>query len=146
MDLIDEPPKFEINDDKWSIYSRNTALAPQYAGKNAKIINSTVTQGCMVYGSVKHSVIFSNVEIGENTKITDSVVMPDVKIGKNVTINKAVIGTGAVIEDGAVIGVSEDADSKYISGMCTNGLVLIESGAIISAGMDIPKGSMVEKS
>ena len=144
MDLIDTPPKFEINDNKWSIYSRNTALAPQYTGRNAKIINSTVTQGCMVYGEVTHSVIFSNVEIGEGTKVTDSVIMPDVKIGRNVIINKAVIGTGAVIEDGAVVGVNEDPDSKLISGMCAQGIVLIESGAVIENGADIPKGSMVE--
>lgn len=144
MDLIDTPPKFEINDNEWSIYSRNTALAPQYVGKNAKIKNSTVTQGCVVYGEIEHSVIFSNVQIGEGTKVTDSVVMPDVKIGNNVKINKAVIGSGAVIEDGAVIGLNEDETSKYISGMCTGGLVLIEGGVTISAAQDIPKGSMVE--
>ncbi|MBO5059559.1 MAG: glucose-1-phosphate adenylyltransferase [Clostridia bacterium] len=144
MDLIDAPPKFEIYDDSWSIYSRNTALAPQYVGKNAKITESTVTQGCMIYGEVSHSVVFSNVQIGENSKISDSVIMPDVKIGKNVVINKAVIGSGAIIEDNAILGVNEDEKSKYISGMCTNGIVLIEGGATIPAGEDIPKGSMVE--
>lgn len=144
MDLIDVPPKFEIYDNSWSIYSRNTALAPQYVGKNAKISGSTVTQGCMIYGDISHSVIFSNVQVGEESKISDSVIMPDVKIGKNVIINKAVIGSGAVIEDGAVIGKTEDKDSKYISGMCTGGIVLIEGGATVSAGADIPKGSMVE--
>ncbi len=144
MDLIDSPPKFDITEGGWSIYSRNTALAPQYVGKNAKIKNSSVTQGCVVYGEIDHSIIFSNVQVGENSKILDSVVMPDVKIGNDVTINKAVIGAGAVIEDGAVIGMNEDNNSKYISGMCTGGLVLIEGGATIKKGTDIPKGSMVE--
>lgn len=144
MDLIDNPPKFDIHDNSWSIYSRNAALAPQYSGKNASIKNSSVTQGCMIYGSVEHSVIFSNVEIGEGAHIVDSVVMPGVKIGKNAYINKAVIGPGAVIEDCAVIGKNEDKNGKYISDMCTHGLVLIESGKVIPAGNDIPKGSMVE--
>lgn len=144
MDLIDNPPKFEIHDTAWSIYSRNTALAPQYSGVNAKIKNSSVTQGCMIYATIEHSVIFSNVEVGEGSVITDSVVMPGVKIGKNVIIEKAVIGPGAVIEDGAVIGKNEDENGKYISGMCTHGLVLIEGGKVISAGEDIPKCSMVE--
>ncbi len=143
MDLIDKPPKFELND-SWNIYSRNTALAPEYAGKNAKITGSTITQGCMIYGTVEHSVIFTNVEVGEGSVVSGSVVMPDVKIGNNVTIKNAVIGQGAVIGDGAVIGVNEDETSKYISGMCTNGLVLIEGGAAIEAGGDIPQGSMVE--
>jgi glucose-1-phosphate adenylyltransferase len=33
--------------------------------------------------------------------------MPNVKIGNNVTIEKAIIGSGTVIEDGAVIRDSE---------------------------------------
>ena len=144
MDLLDSPPNFEISNQSWNIYSRNTALAPQYVGKNAKISNSTVSQGCTICGKVNHSVVFSNVEIGEGSKISDCVIMPDVKIGKNVTARKTLIGAGAVIEDGAVLGVNDDPESEYISGMCTNGLVLIEGGVTVLKNSDIPKGSMVE--
>lgn len=144
MDLLDSPPNFEISNKSWNIYSRNTALAPQYVGKNAKISNSTVSQGCTICGKVTHSVIFSNVEIGEGSKISDCVIMPDVKIGKNVIAKKTLIGAGAVIEDGAVLGVNEDGESEYISGMCTHGLVLIEGGVTVEKNADIPKGSMVE--
>ena len=144
MDLIDNPPKYDIYDDTWSIYSRNSALAPQYVGDNAKIFESSVAQGCSVYGNVSHSVIFSGVSIGDGTEIFDSVIMPDVKIGNNVKITKAVIGQGAVIEDGAVIGETTDDASPYISSMCTDGLVLIEGGATVKEKADIPKCSMVE--
>ena len=143
MELIDTPPKFDIYD-SWSIYSRNTALAPQYVGENAKIIESSVAQGSSVLGKINHSVVFSGVHIGEDTEISDSVIMPDVKIGNNVKITKAVIGQGAVIEDGAIIGETTDENSPYISSMCTDGLVLIEGGATVSENADIPKGSMVE--
>ena len=144
MDLLDSPPVFEVSNKQWNIYSRNTALAPQYVGKNARIKNSTVSQGCMIYGNVTHSVIFSNVEIGEGSDVKDCVIMPDVKIGKNVKLKNTVIGVGAVLKDGVSAGISEDAQSKYISGMCTNGLVLIEGGAVIAENTDIPKGSMLE--
>jgi len=144
MDLLDSPPNFEISNQSWNIYSRNTALAPQYVGKNAKISNSTVSQGCTICGNVTHSVVFSNVEIGEGSKISDCVIMPDVKIGKNVIAKNTLIGAGAVIEDGAVLGVNEDEKSEYISGMCTHGLVLIEGGVTVAENADIPKGSMVE--
>ncbi|MBQ7985678.1 MAG: glucose-1-phosphate adenylyltransferase [Clostridia bacterium] len=144
MDLIEDPPKFDIYDDTWSIYSRNTALAPQYVGDNAKIIDSSVAQGCRVHGKISRSVVFSGVFVGDGSEVSDSVIMPDVKIGKNVKITKAVIGQGAVIEDGAVIGETTDDSSPYISSMCTDGLVLIEGGATVSGGADIPKCSMVE--
>ena len=144
MDLVDQPPKFDLNDRSWSIYSRNMALAPHYVGQNAKITNSTVTEGCFIDGEIKHSVIFGGVELGEGSVVSDSVIMPGAKIGKNVVIEKAVIGADAVIGDGAKGGVNSSDDNKYASKLCTNDLVLIESGAEVGVEEDICKGSMVE--
>lgn len=144
MDLVDQPPKFDLNDRSWSIYSRNMALAPHYVGQNAKITNSTVTEGCFIDGEIKHSVIFGGVELGEGSVVSDSVIMPGAKIGKNVVIEKAVIGADAVIDDGAKVGVNSSDDNKYASKLCTNDLVLIESGAEVGVEEDICKGSMVE--
>ena len=144
MDLVDQPPKFDLNDRSWSIYSRNMALAPHYVGQNAKITNSTVTEGSFIDGEIKHSVIFGGVELGEGSVVSDSVIMPGAKIGKNVVIEKAVIGADAVIGDGAKVGVNSSDDNKYASKLCTNDLVLIESGAEVGVEEDICKGSMVE--
>lgn len=144
MDLVDQPPKFDLNDRSWSIYSRNMALAPHYVGQNAKITNSTVTEGCFIDGEIKHSVIFGGVELGEGSVVSDSVIMQGAKIGKNVVIEKAVIGADAVIGDGAKVGVNSSDDNKYASKLCTNDLVLIESGAEVGVEEDICKGSMVE--
>ena len=144
MDLVDQPPKFDLNDRSWSIYSRNMALAPHYVGQNAKITNSTVTEGCFIDGEIKHSVIFGGVELGEGSVVSDSVIMPGAKIGKNVVIEKAVIGADAVIGDGAKVGVNSSNDNKYASKLCTNDLVLIESGTEVGVEEDICKGSMVE--
>lgn len=145
MDLIDTPPKFDLDDRNWIIYSRASAMAPHYAGKNAVIRNSAVTEGCSVEGSVEHSVIFEGVAIGEGSEVCDSVVMSGVKIGKNVRIKNAVIGSGAVIGDGADIGLEDSADNGAASAMCTHGLVLIEGGAEISGGEKIYRGSMIER-
>ena len=127
MDLVDQPPKFDLNDRSWSIYSRNMALAPHYVGQNAKITNSTVTEGCFIDGEIKHSVIFGGVELGEGSVVSDSVIMPGAKIGKNVVIEKAVIGADAVIGDGAKVGVNSSDDNKYASKLCTNDLVCLPS-------------------
>lgn len=144
MDLIGEEPKFELADKSWPIYSRTPARPPQFVGENAKISQSTVTEGCEIYGTIEHSVLFGDVTVGEGSTVIDSVIFPGTKIGKNVRIEKAVVGQNAVICDGAGIGISEEENNKYESKMCTGGLVLIEGGAEIKANGVIPKGSMVE--
>ena len=144
MDLIDSPPKFSLNDRSWIIYSRNHAFTPHYVGNNAKISNSTVTEGSFIDGEINHSVIFGAVDVGEGSKITDSVVMPGAKIGKNCVIEKAVIGEGAKIGDNVRIGVEEDPQSKYISKYCSGGIVLVEGGAEVKDSENIVKNSMIE--
>ncbi len=144
MDLVDEPPKFELYDKHWLIYSRNPAFAPHYIANGAKVTRSTVTEGCSIHGTIDHSVIFEGVSVGEGSTVIDSVIFPGAVIGKNVKIEKSVIGQGAVINDGAEIGTVEDSNNKYASAMCTQGIVLIEGGAEVKAGEIVPKGSMVE--
>lgn len=145
MDLLDDEPKFEINDKLWNIYSRNFALAPQYVGKNAKIINSTVTEGCVIGGEVEHSIISSGVSVGEGSVIRNSVIMPGAVVGSNTIIEKCVVGSGAKIGNGVVIGKEESEENPYESNMCTHGIVLVEGGAEIADGSEIYKGSMVER-
>ena len=145
MDLIDNPPKFDLGDRKWVIYSRNYALMPHFVGENAKITQSTITEGCDIDGEVDHSVIFSGVKVGKNAVIKDSVVMPGAVIGDGAVVEKTVIGAESVIGDGATVGVSEACDSNpYKSDYCTNGIVLVEGGAKVAVGANIPKESMVQ--
>ena len=144
MDLLGDKPAFDIDDRFWRIYSRNFALAPHYVGKNAKITNSTVTEGCIIDGTVEHSIISSGVSIGSGSVIRDSVIMPGASVGCNTVIEKCVIGSGAKIGSGAVIGREESEENPYKSAMCTHGIVLVESGAQVDNNAVIFKGSMVE--
>ena len=65
MDLLETPPKFDMTDRHWNIYSRNMPLAPHYAGKSSKIVNSTVSEGCVIDGEVNNSVISGNVVVAK---------------------------------------------------------------------------------
>lgn len=145
MDLIDDEPKINLNDREWIIYSRNYALMPHYVGDDAKIVKSTVTEGCDIRGEVEYSVIFSGVKIGKGAVIKDSVIMPGAEIADGAVIEKAVIGTDAKIGAEARIGISDETESNpYASQYCTHGLVLVEGEATVADGADIPKGSMVQ--
>ncbi len=145
MDLIDDPPLFDLNDRRWLIYSKNYALMPHYIGENAKIVRSTVTEGCDIDGSVEHSVIFSGVRIGTGAVVKDSVVMPGAVIGDGAVVEKAVIGSHAIIGRSAKVGVSgASEDNPYASKYCTHGIVLIEGDAVVPDSADIRKESMVQ--
>jgi len=143
MDILADPPAFELNDNNWKIYSRNPVKPPHYVAKGAVIKNSCVTEGCSVYGTVKHSILFESVTVEEGAVIEDSIVFPGTVVKKNAVIKKAVIGEEAVIGEGAVIGDENTDSSKYKSQYCTGGISLIGGGIEIPAGEKIGVDSMV---
>lgn len=108
MDLIKSREILDLQDPKWKIYTNTMAMPPQYVGKDASINNALVADGCMILGSVDHSILSHGVSVGENSKIKDSVIMPNVMIGKNVILEKCMIGEGAIIEDNIIIRNNND--------------------------------------
>ena len=50
---------------------------PHYIGKNARVENSSISEGCEIEGDVDYSVVFSNVTIEEGADVRYSVIMPE---------------------------------------------------------------------
>ena len=145
MDLIDDPPKFDLYSHEWMTYSKNLTRMPHFVGTGGEIISSSVCNGCEIYGRVEHSVVFENVYVGKNARITDSVVMYGAVIEDGAVVNKAVIGPDAVISAGAVIGSKdEQADKSSLSPMCTQDIVLVAGNAKVEKNKKIACGSMIE--
>lgn len=108
MDLLDdkELDLYNIKKD-WKIYTEDTLGQPQIIGDKATVKNSLITQGCLVNGTVKGSVLFNNVNIGEGAKVVDSVLMPGVLIEEGAEVYKAIVDEGVVIR--AKTKVNEEA-------------------------------------
>ena len=114
MDLLGSEPKFNLYDKEWRIYSKSTGMPPHYAAEHAKAEDSIITEGCYVDGEVRHSVLFSGVNVGTNAVIEDSVIMPNAVIGAGAVIKKAIIGEGAVIGENAEVGCDKlPSDPDY---------------------------------
>lgn len=104
MDLLNPAVPLELHDPNWRIYARTKALPPQYIGENAKIINSTITEGCEVDGDISSSILFSDVVVEAGAVVHDSVVMPGAIIKKNAVVEYAIIAEDAVIGEGCHVG------------------------------------------
>ena len=103
MDLLNKTDELNLHENNWKVYSQNPVRPAQYIGKNAKVVESLVVEGCIVEGTVENSILSQGVYVGKNTIIRDSVIMPNVKIGDNVIIEKAIVGADAVIGSGNTI-------------------------------------------
>lgn len=104
MDLINPNIPIDLYDPTWKIYSRNPVMPPQSIGKNAKIQNSMVTEGCTIDGTVDFSMISDGVTIEEGAVVTDSILMPGVVVKSGAVVEYAIVGENSVIGENAKVG------------------------------------------
>ncbi|MCM3118679.1 glucose-1-phosphate adenylyltransferase [Neobacillus sp. MER 74] len=114
MDLLKEETNLDLYDRNWRVYSVNPNHPPQYIAPTAHIEESLINEGCIVEGTIKHSVLFQGVTVEEGSVIHDSVIMPDARVGKNAVIERAIIAPGMKVEDNAVIRPSKNSDAVIL--------------------------------
>ena len=118
MDLTHVVPELNLYDDQWPILSHQPQLPPAKfvfddVARRGMALESVVSSGCIVSGAtVRRSVLFSKVRVGENSVVEDSLVLPDVVIGRNVTLRRVVVDKHCVLPDGFTAGVDASADRE----------------------------------
>lgn len=115
MDLLDSRNELNLNDASWRIYTEDTPTLPQYIGPNAKIDKAFITQGCVVEGEVKHSVLFTGCTVGEGAKIIDSVLMPGVEVAAGAVVQRALVADNIKIGPEAVVGSADSENIELVS-------------------------------
>jgi glucose-1-phosphate adenylyltransferase len=111
MDLLKNDDQLDLGNKSWKIYTEDVNALPQYIGEDAKIENSYITQGAVVLGEVKNSVIGTNCIIAKGAKVIDSVIQPGAKIGEGAKVTRSIIADNVEVAPGAVCG---SAKSEHI--------------------------------
>ena len=111
MDLLNPDNLLDLGDPTWQIYTEDVSALPQYVGMDASIQNAYITQGCIIEGEVKNSVLFTNSTVGAGAKVIDSVLMPGVVVEDGATVIRALVANDVTIGKNAVVG---SADSEHI--------------------------------
>lgn len=117
MDLLSSDNELDLNDPTWKIYTEDKSSLPQYVGPEAAISNAFITQGCVIDGEVKNSVLFTDAKVGAGAKVIDSVLMPGVVVEAGAVVTRALVADGVKIGANAVIG---SADSENIELVAKN--------------------------
>lgn len=111
MDLLDDNNELDLGDSAWKIYTEDITTLPQYIGANADIKRAYITQGCIIDGEVKNSVLFTGAKVGTGAKVLDTVLMPNAIVEEGAIVTRALIADGVTIGKGAIVG---SADSEHI--------------------------------
>ena len=132
MDLLQDNPEFDLTDPRWKIYSRTPVMPPQFLGDKAVVENSMLTEGCEVYGTVRHSVLFAGVRVDEGAVVEDSVIMPGTHIHSGAVVKRTIIAEDCVISQGCQVGEAE------------GDIALIGHETVLPEGFKVKAGEQVD--
>lgn len=136
MEVLDpEHSGINLFDEDWKIYSRNSGMTGHKLGANAIVENSMITDGCRIYGKVKHSVLFAGVKVEEGAIVEDAVIMGGTVIKAGAVVKHCIIAENVVVEENAVVGAMPQTEE--------NNVATIGSGVVIGKNAVIGSKAMV---
>lgn len=116
IDLTATDPLLNLYDTRWPIWTYQPQLPPAKFVHNTDdrrglAIESLVSGGCIISGSVHRSVLFSQVRVHSYANVQWSVLLPNVTVGRGARLNRVIADRSCVIPDGMVVGENAELDA-----------------------------------
>ena len=117
MDLTATDPELNLYDRLWPIWTYQPQLPPAKFVHNqdtrrGMAVESMVSGGCIISGSVFRSMLFSSVRVHSHSQVHWSVLLPGVQVGRRARLTKVIVDRGCSIPDDMVAGEDAELDAK----------------------------------
>ncbi len=136
IDLTSALPALDLYDRDWPIWTYAEITPPakfvhDIDGRRGEAISSLVSGGCIVSGgTLRNSLLFTNVRVHSYAKIEGAVILPDANIGRGARLTKAIVEKGVHIPPGLVVGEDPVEDKNRGFRVTDKGVVLITQAMI----------------
>ncbi len=136
MDLTGVDPFFNLYGRRWPIHTHQLPTPPakfvfsserRNGGRVGKALESLVSHGGIISGTVRNSVLSYNVVVRSWASVEESVIMDGVVIGRHCKIKKCIIDKENFIPSGTRIGYDPMEDRKRFT-VSERGIVVVPKG------------------
>lgn len=131
MELVSPTPSLNLYDHQWPIWTYQTQLPPAKFvfdddGRRGYAVDSMVSGGCIISGgTVRKSLLFSDVRVHSYTLIEESVLLPEVQVHRYAKVKRAIIDRACEIPRGMEIGIDPEQDKARGFRVTKKGITLV---------------------
>jgi glucose-1-phosphate adenylyltransferase len=165
LELAGERSPLDFYDPRWLVHTRDVYYPPVKLVEEGKADASLLSNGCIVYGDVRDSVLSPGVVVEKGAVVERSIILNDTWIGPNVHVDRAIldknvhVGRGARIGDGSDLTPNRACPEHLSSGLTVigkqaripEGCVIgrnVRIGSEVSEGLfqgcDVPSGAVIQ--
>ena len=99
--LIDQNIRQDLFYRHHPVYTKVRDRVPSYYGEACQIDNCIVADGCMLEGTVSHSVLFRQVSVKEGCCIQNCLIMNDTVVGENCQLEYVILDKDVTVRPGS---------------------------------------------
>ena len=104
-----------------------------------------ISHGCVIDGTVEHSVLSPGVRVAAGAVVRDSIVMFDAVIEADATLDRAILDKECVIGAGARVGVGDDLrPNRDEPERLYAGITLVGKRARVPRGVEIGRNCRID--
>jgi glucose-1-phosphate adenylyltransferase len=141
MDLLVKPG-LNLLDRDWIIHTRSEERSPANVHSGVSIEQSLITNGCVIEGTVEHSVLSPGVRVRKGAIVRHSVVMTDAQVEENAVVDHAVLDKRVRVGAGAQIGWVNDRSSPPPPSL-DDAITVVGKNTLIPAHTRIGRGCTI---
>jgi glucose-1-phosphate adenylyltransferase len=144
MGLLNEPPDFDLYDTDWVIHTRSEERPPARVTERGSIITSLISHGCIVNGTIEHSVLSPGVFVAEGAVVNDSILFPDCIVGPGSVLDRVILDKNVVVGADVRLGEGEDVrPNRTQPRNLQSGITVVGKGARIPSGLRIGRNCLI---
>lgn len=145
LDLLSDDPGIELNDLGWLVYTRSEERPPARIGADARIERSMISHGCVIDGTVEHSVLSPGVRVAAGATVRDSIVMFDSVVEEGAVLDRVIVDKEASIGPRARVGCGEDLrPNRDEPERLYAGITLIGKRARVPRGVEVGRNCRID--
>jgi glucose-1-phosphate adenylyltransferase len=145
LELVGSRAALDLYDERWPILTQSEERPAVKIGPQGKVTESLVSNGCVIKGLVKNSVLSPGVYVSPGAIIENSVVMNDVWVGPGAHISNMVIDKQVRVGPGCVLGQGDPkVPNEKMPDKLSAGISVIGKGAIIPAGCKVGMNVLID--
>jgi glucose-1-phosphate adenylyltransferase len=144
LEMAQPVPPLDLYNPDWVIHTRDQERPPVKIGPQGQVTNSLVSNGCVIRGTVEHSVLSPGVYISPGAVVREAVILNDTWVGPGALVDTAILDADVVIGTGVVVGHGDDGtpNQEYPDGL-NSGITVIGERARVPGGFRLGRNVLV---
>ena len=143
--LLNDRPALDLYDPNWVIHTRSKERPPVKIGAAAQSRDSLLSNGCVIDGTVIHSILSPGVRVECGAVVRDSVIMNDTIIRTGAVIDRCILDKEIEIGAGTQVGSGDEMTLNLLEPANINtGITIVGKRARVPVGASIGRNCRID--